>query len=338
MVLPRFILILWIQALLMVAVGVSVGVSSARQQGPAASEARQTQGGAQQGGVAQPADYRPVAATPVVVHTIKEGVAYWTEGGVGANTGFVIAPTGVVAFDPKETAEAAEEVLADVAKITPKPVTHLIISHSNPDHSKGLPGYPKGVITIAQEAAAKDIEMATWFMRDQNYPRSSMLPTYVVDRKADLMLDGMRVVLYHWAPAHTSGDLVAYFPDLKLVFVGDVMPGLGSHIENEGGTAGMIESLKGIVALDADTFVTGHTPPLTKADMNKALSDAIEKRAKIVALYKAGTPLAEAEKTMGERVVPRLPDDGPPGLKRFRSFRNMNYTEEVYYELSHGGS
>jgi cyclase len=75
-----------------------------------------------------------------------------------------------------------------------------------------------------------------------------MLLKYVVDKKADLILDDMRVVLYHWAPAHASGDLVAYFPDLKLAFAGDVMSGLGPHLENEGRTAGMIESLKGIVA------------------------------------------------------------------------------------------
>jgi len=83
-------------------------------------------GGRPQGyGPAPAADYRPVTATPVVVHAIKEGQSYWTEGGVGANTGFVIGTTGVIAFDPKETIPAAQEVVADIAKITPKPVNYV---------------------------------------------------------------------------------------------------------------------------------------------------------------------------------------------------------------------
>ena len=312
--------------------GTFLTFASAQQAGAPAGAGQG--GGRPQGyGPAPAADYRPVVATPVVVHVIKDGVSYWTEGGVGANTGFVIGPTGVIVFDPKETIPAAQEVVADIAKITPKPITHVIVSHSNPDHSKGLGGYPKDVTIIAQENCAKDLEMEGWFMRDQNFPRWA-LPKFVVDKRADLKIDGLNVQLLHWAPAHTSGDLMAYFPDLKLAFLGDLMGGNG-HLENEGSTKGMIESLKGIVALDADTFVTGHSGLLDKPAMQKILADMVERYDKVAAMYKQGKSLDEAEKAMGERVVPRPTDAPPAGLKYFRSFRNMNFTENIYYELSH---
>jgi glyoxylase-like metal-dependent hydrolase (beta-lactamase superfamily II) len=325
--------ILTFGAAAVVALGGFLTFASA-QQGGAPTAGQGGGGGRQQGyGPAPAADYRPVVATPVVVHPIKEGVAYWTEGGVGANTGFVIGPTGVVVFDPKETVAAAQEVVADIAKITPKPIEAVIVSHSNPDHSKGLGGYPKTVTIIAQANCAKELEMEGWFMRDQNFPRWT-LPKYVVDKRADVKLGGMNVVLLHWAPAHTSGDLMAYFPDLKMAFLGDLMGGNG-HIENDGSTKGMIESLKGIVALDADTFVTGHSGLIDKAALQKILADMTERYNKVEEMYKQGKSLDEAEKAMGERVVPRPTDAPPAGLQYFRSFRNMNFTENVYWELAH---
>src|SRR5205085_7810987 len=163
-----------------------------------------------------------------------------------------------------------------------------------------------------QANAAKELEMEGWFMRDQTFPRWA-LPKYVVDKRADLKIDGLNVVLLHWAPAHTSGDLMAFFPDLKLAFLGDLMGGSG-HLENDGSTKGMIESLQGIVALDADTFVTGHSGVITKDALQKILADMTDKYAKIEAMYKQGKSLDEAEKAMGERVVPRPTDEPPAGL------------------------
>lgn len=76
---------------------------------------------------------------PVKVMPVKDNV-YWTQGGIGSNTGIIVGTDGVILFDPKGSPDSAKEVLADVAKITKLPVTTVIVSHSNPDHTKGLPG------------------------------------------------------------------------------------------------------------------------------------------------------------------------------------------------------
>jgi glyoxylase-like metal-dependent hydrolase (beta-lactamase superfamily II) len=144
---------------------------------------------------------------------------------------------------------------------------------------------------------------------------------------------GIKMQLIHVAPAHTSGDLFAYLPDKKMIFVGDLGGG-SPHLENLGSSQGLIDSMKAMVALDADTFVMGHSAPSTKAAFQKTLADTEAKRAKIVQLFNEGKTLDEAERTMGERVVPRPTTPPPPGMQHFRSFRNMNYTENVYTELA----
>src|ERR1041385_6243821 len=64
---------------------------------------------------------------PLVVKRITDNV-YWTQGGAGGNTGIIIGQNGVIVVDAKTTADSAREVLAEIAKLTPKPVTTAIVT------------------------------------------------------------------------------------------------------------------------------------------------------------------------------------------------------------------
>src|ERR1700694_3169461 len=101
-------------------------------------------------------------------------------------------------------------------------------------------------------------------------------PTKTVANDETMTLDGVRVRLLHWTAAHTSGDLVVYLPDQKIVFGGDLLvtnrPDTLIHPEKQGSPAGWLESVNGILALDADTFVTGHGELMTKDDVKKKLA------------------------------------------------------------------
>ena len=79
---------------------------------------------------------------PIMTHALNGGV-YWIEGGVGSNAGVVVGTNGVVVIDAKQTPESGKAVMAEIAKITPKPVTHVIITHSNLDHVDGFRGSPR---------------------------------------------------------------------------------------------------------------------------------------------------------------------------------------------------
>jgi cyclase len=229
-------------------------------------------------------------------------------------------------------------VIAEIAKVTKLPITTVICSHANPDHTLGLPAYPKGVNIIMQQNAAKEIEDLTFYKTwtggggDRAGSDKAYLPTQTVDTRANLKVNGVNLVLLHWAPAHTSGDLVLYLPDQKIAFIGD-LGGAGIHLENNGSSEGMIESIRGLLALDCDTYVRGHAAPGTKADLQKGLDDLVTRRSKIVGLYEDGKSLDEAEAAMGEKVNPQV-KGMLPVLATFRAARDMNFTEIVYNEMS----
>ena len=98
------------------------------------------------------------APAPLMTHQLKPNV-YWIEGG-GGNSGVIIGDKGVIVVDAKTSAAGGKELLDDIAKITPKPVTTVILTHSDGDHVNGLASFPKGITVIAHENNKKEQEGA----------------------------------------------------------------------------------------------------------------------------------------------------------------------------------
>jgi glyoxylase-like metal-dependent hydrolase (beta-lactamase superfamily II) len=266
------------------------------------------------------------APMPLMVHQMKPNV-YWVEGG-GGNSGVIVGDKGVIVVDAKTSAAGGKQLLDEIAKITPKPVTTVFLTHSDGDHVNGLASFPKGITIIAHENNKKEQDAAL-AAGGRGAPPADHLPTQVVSKnKEDLKIDGVKVEVYHWAPAHTSGDLVVYFPSEKIVFTGDIiattLPDPLIHLEKNGSSEGWITSAKGIAGLNADQFVPGHGNVMTKADIQKRETDAAAKRAKIVALVAQGKSLDEIKTAVGD--APAAPGGRGPAFASF--------TDVVYRELT----
>ena len=269
---------------------------------------------------------QPAAA--FVTHQLKPNV-YWVEGG-GGNSGVIVGDNGVIVIDAKTSPAGGKELLDDIAKITPKPVTTVILTHSDGDHVNGLASFPAGVKVIAHENNKKEQETAL-AAGGRGAPPADHLPSQVVTKnKESSKIEGVNLELYHWAPAHTSGDLVIYLPTEKIVFTGDIIAAQMAdpliHLEKNGSSEGWITTTKGIVALDCDQFVPGHGDLQTKAMIQKRLADAEAKRAKIKDLVAQGKSLDEIRAALDP------PPAAPVGGGRGGGF--ASFTQVVYQELT----
>jgi cyclase len=184
-------------------------------------------------------------------------------------------------------------------------VTHVVISHSDSDHVNGLSGFPKGLTIIAQENCKKEMEES----KDSRVPApQDYLPTKIFDKNLDLTIDGVRVQLRHWVPAHTSGDLIMLLPDERIVFGGDLIDLTQFalvHAQKGGSTQGWITAMNGIIALDADTFVSGHGDLQTKPALKARLAAVEARRQKIKEMIASGKSLEEIKKTAPRKNPPR---------------------------------
>ena len=249
-------------------------------------------------------------APPLKVTKIKDNV-YWAQGGVGSNDGIIVGTTGVIVVDTKTTPDSEKEVIAEIAKITPKTVNTAIITHSDGDHANGLAAFPAGLTIIAQENCKKELEASAG---SRNPAPQDRLPTKTYNKTDKLSIDGVHIRLYHWANAHTSGDTVVYLPDQKIVFGGDLLAGAPDqpqtliHLEKHGSTAGWIENVKGMVGLDADTYLTGHGNMMTKAQVQKKLELIQDKYSKIKVMVAQGKSLDEIKTSFGEPTAAPAPN------------------------------
>jgi glyoxylase-like metal-dependent hydrolase (beta-lactamase superfamily II) len=267
---------------------------------------------------------------PLKVANIRNNV-YWAEGGAGVNTEFIVGTTGVIVVDAKTTEESQKEVLAEIAKITPKPVTTVIITHS--DHIKGISAFPSGVTIIAQENCKKEMESS----HARDAAPLDRLPTKTIANDETLTIDGVHLRLLHWAPAHTSGDLIVYLPDQKIVFAEDLLvtdrppDDTPIHAGLQGSATGWFETVKGMLALDADTYVLGHGETLfTKGDASKKLALIQGKWDKIQAMVAQGKSLSEVKAAMGESA-------GPPVPNAQGNMPEPSLTEIMYNEITKKG-
>jgi cyclase len=134
--------------------------------------------------------------------------------------------------------------------------------------------------------------------------------------------------LLHWAPAHTSGDLMIYLPADRIVFAGDViastLPDALIHLEKHGSSEGWVTTVKGMLKLNVDQVVPGHGNIMTKDDVRMRLARVEEKRAKVKELVGQGKSLAEIKTALG--------DPAPAAGGRGPGFPTL--TEVIYRELT----
>ena len=77
---------------------------------------------------------------------------------------FVLTDDGVVVTDPIN-AEAASWLRSEIEKLTDKPITHLIYSHSHGDHASGGAEFGEVPNVVAQENAPARIDGVAPTMR-----------------------------------------------------------------------------------------------------------------------------------------------------------------------------
>jgi cyclase len=249
---------------------------------------------------------------------------YIVKGGI-ANTGFVVGEKEVAAIDAEMTADQAQKMIEEIKKVTPKPLTKLILTHSDGDHINGLTGFPKGLEIISSSTCKKEMEEAAKAPNAQAL--QAYLPTKTFSEKLEIDLGSERIQLLHFGAAHTSGDSVVFFPARKLAFVGDlVFIGRDPLIHRvKGGTStGLIKTLQALISLDADRYIPGHGNVVAKTEVESAMKSLQEKQDKIKSLIQQGKTLGEVKTAFG---IPDTP--AKPGGMSFPSL-----VEVMYLELS----
>lgn len=243
----------------------------------------------------------------LTVHTVVEGKLYWVEGG-GGNSGVVIGDTGVILIDAKTTPDAGRALIAEVAKLTPKPVTHVILTHSDGDHVNGLAGMQDGLTIIAHAANKAELLAVYQFAKVEVnggscLPPANRIPNRIVfNNLVQTIIDGVPIVLRHFAPAHTGGDLVVEIPKYRFAFVGDLITtSVLIHPEKAGTFEGWFATARGLLKMPVEAYLGGHAKTIdTKATLTKRRDEYAAIKGKVDPLVDSGKTLGDIKTAMGD--------------------------------------
>ena len=236
----------------------------------------------------------PPPTAPQTIHLVKPDL-YMVTGG-GGNTTVRITAAGLVVVDGKNPGQAFyDDLMAHIRTVSPAPVKYLVNTHHHADHSgnNGL-FLAAGAKVVGQKNEAGELDK---FVAPAANPglKAPAKPDVTYDTAYVIKLGGKTVRLSHYSPAHTSADTIVYFPDLKVVAMGDELNAANPNIDYAGGgnLAGFVNSLDQTMKLDWDKAIPGHgAEPWTKAQV-KVFRDRLQTlldRAR--ASVKAGTPKA----------------------------------------------
>ncbi len=86
------------------------------------------------------------------------------------------------------------------------------------------------------------------------------LPTSTFSGRLHLDVGGRQVMLIEVGPAHTSGDLIVFLPDARIVFAGDILFHGTTPLLWDGSARNWIKACERILDLKPETVVPGHGP------------------------------------------------------------------------------
>jgi glyoxylase-like metal-dependent hydrolase (beta-lactamase superfamily II) len=195
-----------------------------------------------------------------------------------SSAGVVIGDRDVIVVDSLTNATLTQSLLAEIRRVTDKPIRFLINTHAHADHVYTNHFFPQATVISTDRCREQtranqkvqgghdtlftklfpdvDFRGGRYTLQDMSF--SGSLTFYQGDREVRVLELG---------PGHSESDVVVHLPGEKIVFCGDLFLNGVPPLPGEGHVTRTIANYKTIEALEAEIYVAGHGDPGTLADL-----------------------------------------------------------------------
>lgn len=216
---------------------------------------------------------------PAQIKKIAEDLYfYWNDG--SSNSAFLVTDEGVFVIDTQQHPADARRLLAEIRKVTDKPVKWALVTHPHGDHYLGNPVFKaEGATLIAHQDTAgmmkkyykDEVERRQAYFKMHRLDVSEVrlvMPDVTFDSRFTINLGGRVIELIHWGAAQNPGDTLIHFPHRRTLFLGG--PFSRQNWSNYSFTPSVenwIAVLRKAAAMDVDVYLGGHGDVSTRADV-----------------------------------------------------------------------
>jgi glyoxylase-like metal-dependent hydrolase (beta-lactamase superfamily II) len=245
--------------------------------------------------------------------------AYTAEG--DPNTGVIIGDDAVLVLDTQATPVMAQDVIRRIREVTSKPIKYVLLTHYHAVRVLGASAYrPEQIIASQdtydlivergeQDKASEIGRFPRLFRNVESVPPGLTWPTLTFTGKMTLWLGRLEVQLLQLGRGHTKGDTVAWLPQQKILFSGDLVEFDATPYAGDAYFTDWPATLDRIAALNPSQLVPGRgaaltTPEQVAAGLQGTRNFISDVRAAVEAGTKAGKGLRTVYRETMERLAP----------------------------------
>ena len=197
-----------------------------------------------------------------------------------ANAGIVIGRDGILVVDTLISAKEANRFLADIRKVSDKPIKYVVNTHTHLDHAFGNVVFARqGAVIISHDADRRLLEkvgettlksVGNFGLKPDDMAGTEIvIPSLTFSDRLTIDLGGEVVELIRIAPSHTEGSVIVNLPARKVLFTGDVLFTDFHPFMADGDIPGWTRTLDTLMSMDVEHVVPGHGPLSTKKDLRE---------------------------------------------------------------------
>ena len=198
------------------------------------------------------------------------------------NAGAIHGGDGVVLIDTCATASRTRRFLDAVADATGgAPIRLAVNTHWHGDHTFGNALLPASTVLISHEHTRSEIladtmltaELPPFWSPTPDWGLSqTRAPTVVLRHDLTLFAGDRRIELhYPGHEAHTQGDVVAWLPQQRVLFTGDLLFHHVTPLVLQGSFTGALRSMDWLRQFPAACIIPGHGPLIDEAELAEVL-------------------------------------------------------------------
>ena len=206
--------------------------------------------------------------------------AYTAEG--DPNTGIIIGDDAVMVIDTQATPVMAQDVIRRIREVTDKPIKYVLLSHYHAVRVLGASAYGAEHIIASEDTRDlivergqfdKDSEIGRFprlFQNVESVPEGLTWPTMTFNKKMTLWLGSLEVQILQLGRGHTKGDTVAWLPQEKILFSGDLVEFDATPYAGDAYFQDWPQTLDNIAALKPEKLVPGRGAALQTPEQVQA--------------------------------------------------------------------
>ncbi len=206
----------------------------------------------------------------------ENAYAYTAEG--DPNTGIIIGDDAVMVIDTQATPVMAQDVIRRIREVTDLPIKYVVMSHYHAVRVLGASAYGAQEIIASEDTRDLIVERGAQDMKSEieRFPRlfravetipGLTWPTMTFKGEMTLWLGKLQVKLMQLGRGHTKGDTVAWLPQQKILFSGDLVEFGATPYAGDAYFKDWPQTLDNVAALRPEKLVPGRGAALTTPEM-----------------------------------------------------------------------